>query len=163
MKSLKKTLRTGRLRTHERVRSWLQPKLSAIGTRYRLAARVRLANLWASRHPKRTFLLVVGSLLAITAGTIAIDSSRTETQLSGMGVMADMEPVFSGFRTIQSNKDIHLHTLQELTLAGQKIREELDSMIAIPHKTRSDSLHIIQSYRRLENIVKFINNNGNDD
>lgn len=106
---------------------------------------------------------MVGSLLAITAGTIAIDSERAEPQLPGMGVMADMEPVFSGFRTIQAGKNIHLHTLQELTLAGQEIHEELDSMIAIPHKTRSDSIHIIQSYRRLENIVKFINNNGNDD
>lgn len=163
MKSLKKTLRTGRLRTHERVRSWLQPKLSAIGTRYRLAARVRLANLWASRHPKRTFLLVVGSLLAITAGTIAIDSERTGTRMPGMGMIADMTPVFSGFRTIQSNKDIHLHTLQELTIAGQEIREELDSMIAIPRKSHADSVNIIRSYRRLENIVKFINNNGNDD
>jgi len=163
MKSLKKALRDGRLRTHEHVRSWLQPKLAAIGTRYRLAARVRLANSWASRHPRRTFLIVVGSLLAITAGTVAIDSRRTEAQLPGMDVIADMEPVLNGFRTIQAGKEAHLHTLQELTFAGQEIREELDSMIAIPHKTRSDSLHIIQSYRRLENIVKFINNNGNDD
>ena len=163
MKSLKKTIREGRLRTHDRMRAWLQPKFEAIGKRYRLAARVRLANSWAAKHPKRTFAMVVGSLLFILAGTVAIDSKRTETQMPDMGMIADMTPVFSGFRTIQAGKDAHLQSLQELTLTGQEIRQELDSMIAIPRKSHADSVNIIRNYRRLENIVKFIKNNGNDD
>lgn len=156
MKSLKKTLREGRLRTHEKVRSWLQPKLADMGTRYRLPTRVRLANRRASKHPKRTFVMAVGTLLVLLVGTAAIDSGRTETQMPCMDMIADMTPVFTGFHTIQAGKSSHLHTLQELTLAGQEIRQELDSMIAIPCKTRTDSMHIIQNYRKLENIVKFI-------
>lgn len=107
--------------------------------------------------------MVVGTLSVLLAGSVAMDSGRTGTRMPGMGMMADMAPVFNGFRTIQSNKDLHLQTLQELTLAGQEIRQELDSMIAIPRKTHADSVRIIQSYRKLENIVKFIKNNGKDD
>lgn len=163
MEPLKKTLRTGRLKTHGMVRAWLQPKITALGTRYRLPARARLANRLASKHPRRTFAMVVGTLSVLLAGSVAMDSGRTGTRMPGMGMMADMAPVFNGFRTIQSNKDLHLQTLQELTLAGQEIRQELDSMIAIPRKTHADSVRIIQSYRKLENIVKFIKNNGKDD
>ncbi|EJW95163.1 hypothetical protein EVA_16731 [gut metagenome] len=40
MKSIRKTLHESSL--HHLVRSWLQPKLGAIGTKYRLAGRIRL-------------------------------------------------------------------------------------------------------------------------
>lgn len=44
MKSFRKKIQESRLKTHLLVRSWLQPKLGVIGTRYRLSARIRLAN-----------------------------------------------------------------------------------------------------------------------
>lgn len=55
--------------------------------------------------------------------------------------------VFQGFRTIQANKDIHRNTLLDMTVKGQLLRHELDSMIAIPVKSREDSLRIILKYR----------------
>ena len=73
--------------------------------------------------------------------------------------IAQLEPVFAGFRTIQANKSIHRSTLTELTHEGQLIREELDSLIAIPRKSHQDSIHIVQSYNRLESIVKSLQNN----
>jgi len=48
-----------------------------------------------------------------------------------------------------------------MTVKGQLLRHELDSMIAIPVKSREDSLRIILKYRQLENIVKSIKNNDN--
>ena len=70
-----------------------------------------------------------------------------------------MEPLFTGFHTIQVNKNIKHNTLMELIAQGQELREELDSMIAVPNKSRIDSARIIQRYRQLENIVKSLNNN----
>ena len=55
MKSFRKTLQESRLKTHHLIRSWLQPKLGAVGTRYRLAGRIRLANiclLYTSPSPR---------------------------------------------------------------------------------------------------------------
>lgn len=58
-----------------------------------------------------------------------------------------MEPLFSGFRTIQANKDAHRRTLLELTAEGQAVRKELDSLIAVPKKSRADSVRIVRHYK----------------
>ena len=158
MKSFRKKIQESRLKTHLLVRSWLQPKLGVIGTRYRLAARIRLANRWAAKHPKTTFAGVAGTLLLLLVSTVAIDGKQSEPDVSSI---ANMEPVFQGFRTIQANKDIHRSVLTDMTVKGQLLRHELDSMIAIPVKSREDSLRIILKYRQLENIVKSIKNNDN--
>ena len=157
-----KSIRKHRLQTHQLIRSWLQPKLGAVGARYRLTARVRWANLWAKRHPKRTFACVTGSLLLLLVGTVALERVRTDSpQTADMNAIASMEPLFTGFHAIQANKNVHRQKLLELTSQGQAVREELDSMIAIPHKSHADSMRIIQCYRQLEHIVKSLKNNDN--
>ncbi len=159
MKSFRKKIQESRLKTHLLVRSWLQPKLGVIGRRYRLAARIRLANRWAAKHPKTTFAGVAGTLLLLLVSTVAIDSGNGKQSEPDVSSIAAMEPVFQGFRTIQANKDIHRSVLTDMTVKGQLLRHELDSMIAIPVKSREDSLRIILKYRQLENIVKSIKNN----
>ncbi|EJX10804.1 hypothetical protein EVA_00497, partial [gut metagenome] len=68
---------------------------------YRLAGRIRLANIWARKHPKRTFSYVTGSLFFLLASTIMIDSinssRKTEPDVSSI---AQLEPMFAGFRMI---------------------------------------------------------------
>ena len=105
MKSFRKKIQESRLKTHLLVRSWLQPKLGVIGTRYRLAARIRLANRCAAKHPKTTFAGVAGTLLLLLVGTVAIDSGNGKQSEPDVSSIAAMEPVFQGFRTIQANKD----------------------------------------------------------
>ena len=161
MKSFRKKIQESRLKTHLLVRSWLQPKLGVIRARYRLAARIRLANRWAAKHPKATFAGVAGTLLLLLVSTVAIDSGNGKQSEPDVSSIAGMEPVFHGFRTIQANKDIHRSVLTDMTVKGQLLRHELDSMIAIPVKSREDSLRIILKYRQLENIVKSIKNNDN--
>lgn len=163
MKSLKKTLRESRLKAHDMMRTWLRPKVQAVGKRYRLAARIRLANSWAAKHQKRTAACTVGVLAAVLVLNVGPDGGEKEPDIPKAGMIADMQPVFSGFRTIQVNKDIHRQTLDELTAKGQEIRRELDSMIAIPVKSHGDSVNIVRRYRQLENIVKFINDSGRHD
>lgn len=162
MKSLSRTIRDSRLRTHNVIRAWLKPKMGAIGTRYRIAARIRMANGWATRHPKRTFLYVVGSLLFILVGDMMVAGMRAEMKEPNVNMIANVEPIFNGFRTIQANKDIHRRTIMELATKGQTIRHELDSMIAIPAKSHEDSIGIIRRYNQLDNIVKSLKQNDND-
>ena len=162
MKSLSRTIRDSRLRTHNVIRAWLKPKMGAIGTRYRLAARIRMANGWATKHPKRTFLYVVGSLLFILVGDMMVAGMRAEIKEPNVNMIANVEPIFNGFRTIQANKEAHRKTILEMTTKGQTIRHELDSMIAIPAKSYEDSIGIIRRYNQLENIVKSLKQNDND-
>ena len=162
MKSLKRTIRDSRLKTHNVIHTWLKPKMGAIGTRYRLAARIRMANRWAARHPKRTFIYVVGSLLMILLGDMMFAGMIAEMKEPNVNMIANVEPIFNGFRTIQANKETHRKTILDMTTKGQSIRHELDSMIAIPAKSHKDSIGIIRRYNQLENIVKSLKQNDND-
>ena len=162
MKSLKKTISDSRLRTSNQIKSWLQPRLGSVGKRYRLAARIRIANRWATRHPKRTFGYVVGTLLMVLVCDVMIAGMRAEMKEQDVNMIANVEPVFNGFRTIQANKDSHRRTILEMTSQGQNLKHELDSLIAIPRKSHADSIGIIKRYGQLENLVKTLKNNDND-
>jgi hypothetical protein len=162
---IRKKLRESRLRTHLQIRAWLQPKLGKAGEKLRLAGRIRLANIWARRHPKRTFACVTGILSLLLVCSLVTgrgNSNGNNIVKPDINGIASMEPLFQGFRTIQSNKGLHRVTMLELTDSGRAIRRELDSLIAMPRKTHGDSLRIVRQYRKLENIVKFINNGEHD-
>ena len=157
---IRKKLRESRLRTHLQIRAWLQPKLGKAGERLRLAGRIRLANIWARRHPKRTFACATGVLSLLLVCSLVTERESPEKDniiVPDINGIASMEPLFQGFRTIQSNKGLHRVTMLELADSGRAIRRELDSLIAIRRKSHGDSLRIVRQYRRLENIVKFIN------
>ena len=121
MKSLRKSIRDSRLKTHNVIHTWLKPKMGAIGTCYRLAARIRMANRWAARHPKRTFAYVVGSLLMILLGDMMFAGMRAEMKEPNVNIIANVEPIFNGFRTIQANKETHRKTILDMTTKGQSI------------------------------------------
>lgn len=162
MKSLKKTISDSRLRTSNQIKSWLQPRLDSVGKRYKLAARIRIANRWATQHPKRTFGYVVGTLLMVLVGDVMVTGMKAEMKEPDVNMIANVEPVFNGFRTIQANKDSHRRTILEMASKGQAIKHELDSLIALPHKSHTDSVRIIRRYGSLENIVKSLKQNDND-
>ena len=150
------------MRTSNQIKSWLQPKMEAIGTRYRLGARIRIANRWATQHPKRTFGYVVGSLLMVLVCDVMVAGMKVEMKEPDVNMIANVEPVFNGFRTIQANKDTHRRTVLEMTTKGQTLKHELDSLIVIPRKSHADSIGIIRRYGQLENLVKTLKQNDND-
>lgn len=163
MKSINKTIKDNRIKTHQAVCGWLKPRVNAVGTRWRIAARIRLANSWATKNPKKTFGYVVGSLLMVLLVDVAFTGARAEMNNPELARIANVEPIFNGLRTIQANKEAHRKTILELTSQGQSIRQELDSMIRIPVKSHADSIGIIKRYNSLENIVKSLKQNDTND
>lgn len=163
MKSINKTIKDNRIKTHQAVCGWLKPRMNAVGTRWRIAARIRLANSWATKNPKKTFGYVVGSLLMVLLVDVAFTGARAEMNNPDLAKIANVEPIFNGFRTIQANKDAHRKTVMELAVRGKVIRQELDSMIRIPVKSHADSIGIIKRYNSLESIVKSLKQNNNND
>lgn len=163
MKSLRKSIRDSRLRTNDAVTGWLKPRMGVIGTRCRLAARIRKANRWATRHPKRTFGYVVGTLLFILLGDVAVTGARLESREPNISTIAQVEPIFSGFRNIQAGKETQRRQLIDMTDKGRSLHRQLDSLIAIPRKSHSDSIEIIRRYRSLEQIVKSLKQHDNNE
>lgn len=156
-------MRDSRLRTNDAVTGWLKPRMGAIGTRCRLAARIRMANRWAARHPKRTFGYVIGTLLFILLGDVAITGARLESGEPDISTIAQVEPIFSGFRNIQAGKETQRRQLVDMTDKGRRLHRQLDSLIAIPRKSHSDSIEIIRRYRSLEQIVKSLKQYDNNE
>lgn len=163
MKSLRKTIRNGRHGIGNAVGTWLRPKMGAIGTRYRIAARIRAANAWATRHPRRTFGYVVTTLVMILVCDIIVTGARMESKDPDLQTIAKVEPIFSGFRTIQAHKEAQRSRLLEIAGDGQAVKHELDSLIAVRHKTHADSIGIIRRYRQLEQIVKSLKQYDNNE
>lgn len=163
MKSLRKTIRDSRIRTNYAVTGWLKPRIGAIGTRYRLAARIRKANGWATRHSRRTFGYVVGTLLLILLGDVAVTGARLESREPDISTIAQVEPIFSGFRNIQAAKENQRRQIADMTNRGKLLHRQLDSLIAKPRKSHSDSVEIIRRYRSLEQIVKSLKQHDNNE
>lgn len=156
---LRKLFRDNKSKAQTSVSDWLRPKFSAFGKKHKIAARIRLANAWATKHPKRTFGYVVSTLLAIFLFDIIISGYKLESQDPNFEKIAVVEPIFDGFRRIQSNKEAHQKKVIELTNTGADLRHELDSLMAIQPKSHEDSMAIITRYSRLEVIVKSLNSN----
>lgn len=156
-------MRDSRLRTNDAVTGWLKPRMGAIGTRCRLAARIRMANRWATRHPKRTFGYVIGTLLFILIGDVAVTGARLESCEPNISTIAQVEPIFSGFRNIQAGKETQRRQLVDMTDKGRHLHRQLDSLIAIPQKNHSDSIEIIRQYCSLEQIVKSLKQHDNNE
>ena len=159
MKSLKNTVRDNKRKVGSAVSSFFKPKIKGVGTRLRLAARIRILNSKASHNPKMTCAIVVSVLTLIFVGNMAFTIAQPKRETVYQGVdPAGLDTVFAIYQEIQDNKDVQRHAVNEMTLAGKSIRNKLDSLMRLPVKTREDSLEIVKSYRRLDKIVSYLNN-----
>ena len=159
MKSLKETFRSSKARIHDPLVRWLRPKVSAFGQRHRLAPRIRIANRWARKHPKKTFAYMVVTLLTVIFTDLTITAFSYSDRENPMTTIATVEPIFDGFRAIQANKQAHQEQILSLAAKGRSVKSEIDSLIAIPEKSHSDSITIIQRYRQLQTIANSLKNN----
>ena len=116
--------------------SFLRPLMAKTGMRLRIGPRIRLLNSRASRNPKRTFALVFSTLLIIFVTDLSLSLLHPVRAAAPKMDIASVDTMFSGFRTIQDNKEIHRRRLSEMALDGNEIRHRLDSLIALHHKSR---------------------------
>lgn len=127
--------------------------------------KIEKSNQWASENRKTFFALVVGILSFIfvtTAISTLYDLTRSNsnnTQMDFSGKTESIEniqPMMNGLRQIDERKKGEKIEIKQLTDRGITIHKELDSLLVIDVKSHSDSVRIIQDYRQLENIVKFL-------
>lgn len=154
MKFIKNRIRGSKKRISVRLECLLRPLMAKTGMRLRIGPRIRLLNSRASRNPKRTFAIVFSALLIIFVTDLSLTLFHPVRAVAPKMDIASVDTVFSGFRTIQDNKEIHRKRLSEMAIDGNEIRHRLDSLIALPQKSRADSIEIRVNYMKLERIVK---------
>ena len=125
----------------------------------RCRERIEKANRWGEQHKGRTAAMTVGTLflfLVIGSVTSLTDSDNPEIDI--MDGIAEVSPMFQGLQQIQDAKAYQLSQVERLTMRGKALKRELDSLIRVPVKSHEDSLQIIIKHRRLELIVKNLEN-----
>lgn len=125
---------------------------------FKIRERIDRMNLWAEKHKKRTVAITIGVLtLSLILGSwLTFSSDSKEPDL--FGGMTDVRPDFEGMRRIQRLKSLQVEQTTDLTHRGQRLKHDLDSLIAIPVKSHKDSVDIMVKYRQLEIVVDYLNN-----
>ena len=95
-------------------------------------------------------LLIVGSVMTLTG--------NDEPEMNIIDGIAEVSPMFQGLQQIQDAKAYQQSQVERLTMRGQALKKELDSLIRVPVKSHDDSLQIIIKHRQLELIVNNLEN-----
>jgi hypothetical protein len=125
----------------------------------RCRERIERANAWAEQNKGRTATLTVGTLfLLLVIGSVMTLSGNDEPEMNIIEGIAEVNPMFQGLQQIQGTKAYQLSQVEKLTVKGQSLKRELDSLIRMPVKSHEDSLQIIIKHRQLELIVNNLEN-----
>ena len=150
MKILKRTKAMKDAHIAQGIRSFL--------SHFKIRERIDKMNLWAEKHKKRTVAITIGvlSLSLILGSWLTFSSDSKESEL--FSDMMDVRPDFEGMRRIQRLKSLQVEQTTDLTNRGQRLKHDLDSLIAIPVKSHKDSVDIMVKYRQLEIVVDYLDN-----
>lgn len=125
---------------------------------FKIRERIDRMNQWAEKYKKRTVAITIGILtLSLILGswlTFSFDSKESEL----FSDMTDVRPDFEGMRRIQRLKSLQVEQTTDLTNRGQRLKHDLDSLIALPVKSHKDSVDIMVKYRQLEIVVDNLDN-----
>ena len=125
----------------------------------RCRERIERANAWAEQNKGRTATMTVGTLfMLLVIGSVMTLSGNDEPEMNIIDGIAEVNPMFQGLQQIQDTKAYQLSQAEKLTVKGQSLKRELDSLIRMPVKSHEDSLQIIIKHRQLELIVNNLEN-----
>ena len=140
------------------LKSWLSPLSLHLNDRMRIKSRIRLANRWASRHPKRLMITFLISMLFIGIMDAAVSSFISRNKNMDSKGMLMVNPMFNGMHRIQANREGLKQQIQMVVDEGNGLVSELDSLEKIPLKTREDTVRMKDTMRRLKAISKILQN-----
>ena len=125
----------------------------------RCRERIERANAWAEQNKGRTAAMTVGTLfMLLVIGSVMTLSGNDEPEMNIIDGIAEVNPMFQGLQQIQDTKAYQLSQMEKLTVKGQSLKRELDSLIRMHVKSHEDSLQIIIKHRQLELIVNNLEN-----
>ena len=125
----------------------------------RCRERIEKANRWAELNKGRTAAMTVGTLfLLLIIGSVMTLTGKDEPEMNIIDGIAEVNPMFQGLQQIQDAKAYQLSQVEKLTMRGQALKRELDSLIHVSVKSHDDSLQIIIKHRQLELIVNNLEN-----
>lgn len=155
-----KRLKAKRQSIHDSIKGAAQEFCFGIGVKFKLKERIAALNKLASLHPKQTAALTIGAFTLSLAVNLMLSTSEHKEATPDFGNIADVQPMFEGMRQIQSAKTMGQRIVVGFVDEGQRLRRELDSLVALPIKSHTDSVQTVAKYKRLEKIVDKLKHSG---
>lgn len=122
----------------------------------KIREKISSANQWADAHRKETTAITIALLLLCCIGSVTLSLFAPAKENSRMEQIEDVSTTFDGMRQIQANRMVQEQYIRELASKGVNLKKELDSLLALPHKTHRDSMAIYSTYQQLKVMTKYI-------
>ncbi len=155
MAGIKLKGRNQALKLHNWFHSLTRPIMDKVTVGLRFKGRVRLINRWGKKHPKRLMvyysLFACGILMINLIGLFAGGGSdaKVSDPLNLEKLSADTP--FSAMATVNMNRETIHAALTEYAEANIRLAQRFDSLYNLPVKTRTDSIELLNIYRKLYN------------
>lgn len=154
---LKKKGRKHASKAHNALRSFLRPKLEALGRKLRLSGRVRLLNRWGRRNPGlmgASYAFIAAILIALNVLSMFrpdVPANADSNLVAVRDVMADSSArsVFDGMSRINRNREAINNINAKYAERGAQVASEADSLANLPVKSREDSLRLALKLQKL--------------
>ena len=152
MFNIKKKGRLNARKFHDALMKQFSPILIRVGERLRLSVRIRWANKWAKRHPKRLMISYSAFAILLLGFTLLVDGYQSHKQNANTLGLNSIPSMKHRLQSLNNSEIQQERIRQEVHALGQKgmiIYNELDSLIKLPVKTHDDSIKIVQNYKIL--------------
>lgn len=152
MLGLKKKGREKARLFHDSLKTRLSPHIARFGERLRIAARVRLANRWARKNPKRVMTFYLSFAFCLLAFSILLDflpRETKETETLGIETIPSMSHRFQSLNSTEINNERIKREVAQFGQMGMMLYNELDSLLRLTVKTHEDSVRIAKNYKIL--------------
>ena len=153
MRKKMKRAKEAKARWEQEVKGKMEVFVRKLSHQWKLQERIDAANAWATKHPKRTVTMTISALVCSLGLGIVVSLYTPQPNRDIVGEIENVQPMFAGLQSIQNGKNVQVREIGQLTLRGQRLKWELDSLAHIPVKTHQDSMLIVSKYRQLEMIV----------
>lgn len=130
-----------------------------VGNKLGIAHKLQKMQEWIDEYPKTTAFSLLAFVSLMSIMTMVTDLTvKDDSQMDKFAFIEEVESSFEMMREVQAKKkeeENMLNTIGQTTIA---LKEEFDSLTALPAKSREDSARIYEISYKLNYIIKEINN-----
>ena len=128
-----------------------------IGKKYGIGEKIAKANAWADGHRRKTagILFSVNTCIYLIGFVLCMSGSEADGSSikDPMQDLAQIQPMFSQLHRIEDMKTVQKNTFVTLSNRAVRLKHEVDSLMAKPGKTHTDSVLALEKYDELQMIM----------
>lgn len=147
---IKKFFRAKSQEAHSHLHTLADGLCTKLLNKLRWNGRMRLANRWASRNPRKWAVYTYCAFFLIFLSCFIPVQEDVDRKTLGLEDVTDIRPVVNGLHHIQTLNDARNRSIVELSVTGAQLKNEYDSLMSIGDKSHDDSIRIYHVAKKLE-------------